>query len=346
MSFKADLQAAFAICAAIIGAGFASGREIASFFAGLGSASYLGVTAASCTVGGLVYVILRLSRRTQANSFPELYGALMGTGCRDAMHILYALLCLTASAAMLSAGAHLGELTFDFRFSRLLGLFFTLCCSVLSVCSGMNSLGLLGSLLVPLTALYYLAMALRGRYSLEFAVETLPVTLPMGILYASFNAALAGGAICLTAKEDISPKRTALLTGGMMLVLLVCADTALLRAGDEIQKASLPSVVLSAQWGLFGYYTSILVMWLAVLTTLCALLHSLRAQFALRFSSAAALILSSLGSLALSVCGFDALVDTGYPILGWICCCALLALVLFLPEGNKLSTLPPHTDSR
>ncbi len=347
MSFKTDLQAAFAICAAIIGAGFASGREIVSFFSGLGSASYAGVLAACAAAAGLVYVITRLSVRTQTQSFPDLYGSLMGTGCRDAMHVLHALLCLTASAAMLSAGGQLGALTFDLQFSRPLGVALTLCCALISVSTGMKSLSSLGAVLVPAVAAYYLAMALNGRYSPEFALDTLSISLPMGVLYASFNIALSGGAICLTAQKGISPVRTALLTGGMLLLLLVCANEAMLRAGDAFRRAAMPSVVLSMQWGVAGYYISIAVMWLSVLTTLCALLHSMRAQLiSFRRSPAASLTLPALGALLLSVCDFDTLVDVGYPLLGWVCCCALMALLLFLPDGKTRSTSPPDTNSR
>jgi uncharacterized membrane protein YkvI len=190
-------------------------------------------------------------------------------------------------------------------------------------------------------------MALNGRYTPEFSIDMLPVALPMGILYACFNIALSGGTICVTAHKNTSPARTALLTGSLLFVLLCCANEALLRAGDAFRRAAMPSVVLSMQWGTAGYYVSILVMWLSVLTTLCALLHSLRAQLlSFRLSPASSLLLPSLSALMLSVCGFDRLVDTGYPLLGWICCCALLALLLFLPEKAPCLTPPNDTFSK
>lgn len=346
MSIKSEFQASLAICAAIIGAGFASGREIVSFFSGLGSASFAGVAVACSAVGALTYVIIRLSQQTHQSGFAELYGALMGSACRDAMYILYSLLCLVASAAMLSAGAHLGELLFDSGASRLIGRMLTFFCGILAVFCGMKVLSALGGILVPLIGLYYFVMLIKGNQPSEFAPEMLPVSLPMGLLYAAFNTALSGGTICLTARSGISPKCTAILTGGILFILLCCANAALLRSGDGVLMSALPTVVLSAQLGLFGYHMSIIVMWLSVLTTLCALLHSLREQLLSRLSPIAALMLPALGALALSLCGFEALVDTGYPLLGWICCCALLALLLFLPERRADITLLSDTASR
>jgi len=68
MPTKADWQSALAICAAIIGAGFASGREIVSFFSGFSAASWLGIPVSAAGIGLLIYVIMLLAARTRARS--------------------------------------------------------------------------------------------------------------------------------------------------------------------------------------------------------------------------------------------------------------------------------------
>lgn len=336
MPSKADWQASFAICAAIIGAGFASGREIVSFFSCFGVASYLGVLAASAGVGALVYAVMLLARRTQAETFPDLYGKLMGQPCKDALYMLHGLLCLIAASAMLSAGAELGALTFPVRHSYALGFMLTLCAGIAAVCSGFRALSRMGALLIPLTAVYFITMALKGTHTPSLSPDGLLPTLPMGLIYASFNGALAGGAICLAGQNPSSPARTAFLTGTLMFFLLSCANWAMLRAGESVRQMALPSVALTAKWGVFGYYASIVVLWLAILTTLCAMLHSLQVQLtSIRLGKAASLIISAGAASLLAVCGFQALVDTVYPLLGWICGFALVALMLFLPDKEE-----------
>lgn len=339
MPSKADRQAAFAICAAIIGAGFASGREIVSFFSCFGAASWLGVAAASAGIGALVYAVMLLSRRTQAETFPDLYGKLMGEPCKDAMHILHGLLCLITTSAMLAAGAELGALTFPIRHSYALGFALTLCAGLAAVCTGFQALSTMGVLLVPFIACYFAAMALNGQYAPSFLLDGLLPAIPMGLIYASFNGALAGGAICLAGQKEADPARTALLTGTLMLFLLSCANWAMLRAGEAIRQMALPSIVLTAEWGVFGYYASIFILWLAILTTLCAMLHSMQAQLkSIHIKKLPSLCLSAGIASLLAVAGFQSLVNTMYPLLGWICGFALVALMLFLPDKEGSSS--------
>lgn len=339
MPKRPDFEAAFAICASIIGAGFASGREIVSFFSCFGKASFLGVSAASAGVGFLVYVILLLARQTRASSFPALYGALMGEPCQDAISVLHSLLCLITASAMLSAGAELGALTFPLHHSYELGFLLTLTGSVAAVCKGFPMLALMGAVLVPLTAGYFSSMALTGRYSSSFSFGALLPSLPMGLIYAAFNGALAGGAICLSGRKNAHPRKTAFLTGSILFLLLSCANGAMLRAGDAVLQMSMPSVVLAAQWGAIGYYASIAILWLSVLSTLCAMLQTLSgALTATNLPRPAAILIIAAGASLISVCGFQTLVDAVYPLLGWVCGFALIALMLFLPEHPEKDT--------
>jgi len=336
MPTKADWQSALAICAAIIGAGFASGREIVSFFSGFSAASWLGIPVSAAGIGLLIYVIMLLAARTRARSLPALYGALMGVPCRDALHMLHGLLCLMTASAMLAAGAELGALTFPLQHSRGLGFLITLLTGAALVCSGFRSLSALGALLVPLVAAYFCAMASGGHADTGWSADGLLAAPPMGLIYAAFNTALSGSAICLCGQRDASPGKTAALTGCMLLILLSCANTAMLRAGEELQSMALPSVVMAARWGIAGYYISILILWLSIITTLCAMLHSLRSQLIeARCSQTAALTISLAAAALMSISGFRMIIDIIYPLLGWVCAFVLVALLLFLPQDTE-----------
>ena len=345
MPSKADWQAALAICAAIIGAGFASGREIVSFFSCFGCASWLGILAASSGVGALVYVILRLSAQTRAQTLPSLYGTLMGQPAQDAVGILYSLLCLTTASSMLAAGTELGALAFPLRNARLLGFLLTLLLSLASVSSGFHALSLMGGILLPTMAIYFILIATEGPYTPPCSPEGLLAALPMGLLYASFNGALAGGAICLAGHTTASPARTAQLTGSLLFLILICANAAMLRAGNVIQQMALPAVALAARWGIAGYYASIVLLWLAILSTLCAMLHSLQMQFPHSRKTFSLFAYASLAAV-FSVFGFQRLVNAVYPLLGWICGFALVGLMLFLPDAAASSAEIPDQSNR
>lgn len=334
---REELHVAAAICAAVVGAGFASGREIEAFFTRLGAGSWLGVVAACAGLGLLTYVLVTLAQHTRAASFPDLYGRLMDSRCRYVMHLFFGLLTLITAAAMIAAGGELCALAFDWHEARMIGCAAVLLAGVALAALGVSALGRLGLAMAVCIAGVYTALALsqRAATSSSFSVEGLAAAVPMGLLYAAFNGALAGGVTVAAAKEGVRPAQTGLLVAAVMLAMFVPANTALLRCDDQTRRMALPTVAMAACWGVAGYYIVIVLMLLAVLTTLGAMLSSLRDQAtALGLPRPAALLLPAATALLMSVCGFETLVNVVYPLLGWVCAFALLSLVFCWPDNH------------
>lgn len=326
-----EIHAALGICATIIGAGFASGREIVTFFSQFGLAGWLGVPAAGACVAWIVYLLLSLAQRTQADSLPVLYGRLLNRSCGRAMHLLYAALCLMSAAAMLSASGELCALTLPLREARALGVVMTLALALWMSGCGLRALCAAGAALLPAMLAFFL-LAGRGAVHSRSTVrlQDLALALPMGVLYASFNGALCAGSVVLAARRRVRPLPCALAAGCMMTAVLAAGQGAMLRAGEALRALTLPAVALAArQWGAAGFYVSACCLYLAVLTTLVGMLLSLRAQAAqlLPNQPALCLLLPALGALLLSVCGFEGLVSVAYPLLGWLCLLTLPGLV-------------------
>ena len=72
MERRGPCRGAMAVLAAVAGSGFASGREIALFFAQTGPASWAGVGLAGLVFGLLVGLTAGAAARTDANGFPAL----------------------------------------------------------------------------------------------------------------------------------------------------------------------------------------------------------------------------------------------------------------------------------
>ncbi|NLG24365.1 MAG: hypothetical protein GX558_03350 [Clostridiales bacterium] len=337
MDGRSDFKAAMAIVVAIVGAGFASGREVVAFFTDMGAASWLGVAAACAGAGYLCYAIMALAQSTGADSLPALYGRLMGAHCERAMHLVYGLLALLTGAAMLAAGGELGALALPTLRAREIGLALTLLASMLAAHSGVGMLAALGVALAPCMAAYYGAMLVTGPPGVAIAdAGRLALAVPMGMVYAAFNAAVAGGTACLAGGLARSPARAATWVALSLLMLLVPANAALLAADADVRRMVLPSVVLAARWGVAGYYASIAVMWMAVMTTLCAMLCSLAAQLGpLGLKPLPRLLVAGALVTLCSLAGFESLVGVGYPLMGLVCAMALMALPPFLPGRRK-----------
>jgi len=319
------------VCAAIAGAGFASGREIEAFFARLGTASWLGAAAACAGVGMLVFMLTTLARKTGAASFPELYGRLMDRRCRDVMHLLHGLLALMTASAMVAAGGELGALALDMKGARFAGALAALLAGAGLAVSGVPALGRAGLALAAGMAGVYTALAFAPAAGAAFSGEGLVATVPMGLLYAAFNGALAGGVIVAAGRREVRPAQTGVAVALLMLVMLLPANAALLRCDERLRQTALPTVVMAARWGIGGYYIVVALMALSVVTTLGAMLASLRDQLAgLGVGRSAALALCAGAAALLSVCGFELLVNVVYPLLGWVSVFALLSLAFYV----------------
>lgn len=333
-----NLRVSLAALAAIVGAGFASGREIMTFFTGMGWASWIGIVCACVAVGLLTAMLARFQLRSGARNLPAVFGAEMGKPCEDAVHGLYGLLMLLTASVMIAAGGELGQLALPLHSAAYVGMALTIIASMVTAFYKGNGLAMLGALLAPAIVVFYVCLAADGRPApvtfpdrTAAVVGSVPLTIIMGVLYAALNVTMAGGAVLIHCDRGVSPRRVGYMTGGMLFLMLAAANAAFLLAGPGIRNLAMPSVVLAARFGSAGYYISIAVLWCAVVTTLTAAFQSLHAQavsLGLRPLTAMALIVAL--ALLFALIGFAPLVDIGYPLLGWSCALALLALIAFI----------------
>ena len=346
MRLDGELGVALAVVAAIVGAGFASGREIAAFFSQTGWASWAGVVCAAAAMGALAAMLAEFARRTGARGFPELYAAVMSPACGDAVRVLHGMTMLLTAAVMLTAGGELGALVVPIVRAYPLSLAGTLALGLLLSRRDFRPLRRLGAVLAPLVALFYLALALDGSPApvegLWMPVEAeelsgnLLAAMFLGFLYAALNAAMSGGVLAGLCRAGIRPRRVGWLTGTLLLLLLAPANAALVRGGAEARRLALPSVALAARWGMAGYYVSVSVLYLSALTTLTAALGCLRGQAAaLGLNPRLGTVAAGLAAACLSVIGFQSLVRVGYPMLGWGCALTLLSQTVILREEKK-----------
>ncbi len=324
-----NLSAALSAVAAMVGAGFASGREIVVFFSGQGAISWLGILVACAGIGFLIGAVTALAKRTGRRDLPGIFEQMMGRGSGIAMQAIYSAMLVLCAAAMLSTGATLGALTFDLHGSFLLGTAITLACALFLTRRG--ALPLAGLALVVLMAAWFISLGASQRAESVYAAGSVVISSASGMIYAAFNATLAAGVICLNAQESVKPARVGLYAALLLAAMLIPANWALTRAGVDIRQMALPSVVMAQGWGLTGYYLSIGALFLAVVTTLSAALSALKEQLSvLGIRPVQALFFASAASLALSMAGLTALVGIGYPAAGFVCAVMLLILISFL----------------
>ena len=136
----------FLILGAIIGVGFASGKEICVFFFDFGGASLLGLLAFALLYVYLFFVIQHISHKLKLNSYSEFNAAIFGKLCRISNVVMLINFSIT-SAGML-AGA-------DYLFKTFFGVGFKIPSIILSVITlflligGIDKIKIVANLIIP-----------------------------------------------------------------------------------------------------------------------------------------------------------------------------------------------------
>lgn len=265
MRKRAEWRAALSAMAAVSGVGLASGRELSLFFAQMKGAAWLSVLTACALFGGMTACIVGEGDRAAQR------GALALV--RDALRLM---LCAMASAFMLARLGALGALTLPLRHGYLFGAGLGL--SVALALRWSHGIELLGLIAILGLSTFYSANALDGRTArvnmtgaTEFSLSgSCPAALILAALYASLTACAAAWALRQVRRDTVRPMAVGLRCAFLMACALVPGCAALLRGGDLVLIQPMPWVVLSARWGIAGFWVCAGLMALCATATLSA----------------------------------------------------------------------------
>ena len=276
-------RSALAIVAAAAGTGFASGREIVWFFSQTGRAAWAGIGFACLVFALLIGLTAREAVRQDAMSFPELCYRMLGRRAARAACALYALLLAVACVVMLRRAGETAAIALPMEHAFLWGLTAALLLALLFNRNGLRALPLLGPPVVVLGILFYAALALdtgpvrvyvRGDASLALE-DSVPAALLLALAYGALSACLAAGAAARFGRLSDGPAALGARCGALLGALLLCANAAIVRGGRALLIQALPTVILSARWGLTGFWICAGFGYLCAVATLTAALGGL-----------------------------------------------------------------------
>ncbi len=325
-----EMRVALAAIGAIVGAGFASGREIITFFTGQGKFWIAGALFCSAAAGALVALLCAMAQKTGAGSLSQIYARAMDEHCGEAVQVVYVLLLFVVSAAMLSAAGEIGAMAFSAGSARAFGVALALSMALWAAKSGRN-LARAGFIAAAGIIVFYAILFLKNDAVPSWAQGSFFGAGALGTLYACMNAALSAGVVCTLAKDGVRAKRAGIYTGALLFALLSVACMAIGKMGNT--SLALPSLALAGTFGPGVFAVGLVSMLIAIVTTLASTLHGAR-QILIEAGIGKnwAMLLALIGPALLSVVGFSPIVDIGYPLLGVLCAHLLPVLVIFLKD--------------
>ena len=328
---KQEHRVALTCTGAVVGAGFASGREIVVFFSRYGGYAVWLIIFASLVMAGICALCMKTAQR---NDFCDRW-TMMLAGGKWGRYCSMGLLVVTAGAMLAAAGETI-RLILQVRWAYQLGLLGTLLTAGLlgrrqlkglGICSAILMLCLLCALMAALTQLPAGAVEISSKYSLlSFLRAALDA-----FGYASMNMTLAMGVVFACAEWKVSIQRSAGWFGGSICMLMLLSHYAYSRLSTADSDV-FPMVVLLSRLGRNGFYFAGLLLYLSILTTLSSVLYALRTAVescvlrpSLRFLLWAGL------PMAVSGVGFTSIVDKIYVPGGLVCfACLFLPMIISL----------------
>lgn len=279
---------------AAVGAGLASGREIASFFSESGPWSWAGIALSAAVMALLLPARMKEEWR---GCWPDRLWRLLQT-----------LLVIATGGAMLAGAGEVAALTLPVHGAYWLGLAGTLLLGWWLAFRTDGGLAWVSRvLLAGMGALLLFGLMLPPMQAVQLETRSPAEELLRALAYGGFNAALmrpvaevrgAGG------HSGRVPRALACAGFGMLLAL---GNAVLMRHGALLAEP-MPFVRLAAQLGRGGYLLSAGCLYLAVLSTLTACLRSLGRG-----------VLAAGGLLLAALMGFTGVVGAAYPVLGGLC---------------------------
>lgn len=271
---------ALACVGAVIGAGFASGREIASFFSKYGALGWLLVVLAVGVLLWLCWGCLKESGRIGAECWCDLFNG-KGTVIRCGAQLCIIVLLIVTTGAMIAASGQMAALIWRAKYACLIGAGGTIAAAWIVGKKGLKLMGWISGILVVLFAAAVISVfRLPHMRIVHLANE---MTLAQGLMaavravaYAAMNLTLAIGVVCRSASGMQKTNWHTAMWFGVIMLLMLGSGHLLLTQYPEWLNESFPLVKIMARFGKDGFILSVVLMYLSVFTSLTAMLYALR----------------------------------------------------------------------
>lgn len=314
----------FVIIGTIIGAGFASGKEIYTFFCVYGFNGLWGILLSNGIIGLVIYLTFKIINENNIHSYSDFTRYLVGSNkvLNLSINNIMNVFLLVSYIVMVSGfGAYFEQ---EFGISVFLGAFTIAILTFFTFFKNINGVIKINSLLIPILVFLIILLGSKENIFL-FNTNTLPIVsgfswIFKSILYASYNSILLIP-IIIHLQELIDNKNKIkyiiAITLAIMIILSVVIYIILIFNILEIKNVEIPIVYIANKFGLIYKYLYGLVILIGIFTTAVSQGYSFlnnvsknKKQY-LVYS-----ILICTLAVAFSNVGFGNLLDVLYPVLG------------------------------
>ena len=308
----------------VIGAGFASGREILEYFNFPSNTSFGGIIIAAFLFMAIAYIILSKSSEENLCDFDSYISSV----CKKAAPAVKTFMLLYMFCGLFVMYAGSGALIYDTTsYSRLVGacLMALVCFIVLSF--DLKGIVTLNLILVPLMIagiIFVCVCSSVFKAEATFSSFGKPAAITLSaVCYASYNTVTAGAVLVpLASNKDTKTIRVAAVGGGFVIGLLIMLVWSVQAASFEIlHESELPMLTLAAICGKMSKRIYTAVLFMAICTTAVSYGFGLMSHFGLGIKTRRQRTLLAavicIAALPPAMYGFSNLVANLYSAFGY-----------------------------
>ena len=326
----------------IVGAGFASGKEILQYFTSFGVMGIIGAIVSTILFAYFGMVLTRLGSRMQTISHKEAVYTISGRYLGFVVDAVIVITLLSVGIVMIAgAGSNLNQQfglpPFVGSLLMVLLVFLTVLLNVDKVVAIIGSVTPFLILAVVIISVYCLTTMSNSFASLDGVANAVSTPLPnwwvAALNYVSFNIAV-GASMSLVmggAEKDEKAAAWGGFVGGLGLgILILLSHLAIFSQVESVADAALPMLaIINNISPVFAIFMAV-ILYGMIFNTAVSMFYAFGARFiqsgTMKFKVFVAL--SLVIGYALSFFGFTKLVSTFYPIVGYLGLFLVAALIV------------------
>lgn len=326
---KNTVKIVLVIIGTLIGAGFASGKEIYIFFAKYGTYGIIGIGISAIITSIVTYKTLKIVKQKQKSNYKELLQEINPKGKRTNKIINYIVnaFLLTSFFIMIAGFSAYLKQTFQINTYITSAVFVTICYIILK--QNIKGVIKINELLVPMLIAFiiYLGMKNIGNIVQVETIKTLEIgpkeiikSIISSILYASYNSiilipVLANLKTYLTEEKTI--KKVAILTGITISILALLIYGLLLKGIHYAIELEMPLIQIVKEYGNISKIIYEFVIIASIFTSAISTVNSFLVNTTNQNKNKKTyLIIICIIGVIISNIGFSKLVQILYPLFG------------------------------
>ena len=323
---KNRIRVVMLIIGTLIGAGFASGREIYLFFTRFGLYGQIGMIISTIITTLIIYEVLNKSKKYEITDYNQLLGKLNSNNKKINKLISWIVNSFLLISFYIMVAGFSAYISQTYKAPSIISsIFFVLICFIVFNKS-LKGVMKANEVLVPVLIILITYLGIKNLpYLIETKAEVYIETIKKGwlvnsILYASYNSIILIP-VLTNLKDYISDKKDisiiSLAAGIIILILAFLIHGLLLKGQFYIKELELPLIQVSLEFGnIFKYLYGIVII-ISIFTSAISVGYGFLQNVTKNEKQyKIILILMCITAILISSVGFSKLVEMLYPIFG------------------------------